>query len=196
MAHLTGRLWLMYKWQKYTLQVQIGIAVLTWTPSKGARVLFHRQGGSLPPSFPHLHLLTMSRCLQNLTQLFSTLYEASRCSVVSNSLTPMDYNLPGLSVHGIFQARILEWVAISSFRGSSSPGMEPMSPVSPALQVDSLCWVTGEAQVISETFSKHLTFTFFRKQGLWKSSYHSCVFTPSCFIVMEKQWGLGNRGSK
>ena len=32
----------------------------------------------------------------------------------------MDYTLPGSSVHGIFQARILEWVAIS-FRGSSRP---------------------------------------------------------------------------
>ena len=31
-------------------------------------------------------------------------------SVVSNSLQPMD--LPGSSVHGILQARILEWVAI------------------------------------------------------------------------------------
>ena len=27
---------------------------------------------------------------------------------------PVDYSLPGSSVHGIFQARILEWVAISS----------------------------------------------------------------------------------
>jgi len=26
----------------------------------------------------------------------------------------MDYNLPGSSIHGIFQARVLEWVAISS----------------------------------------------------------------------------------
>ena len=26
---------------------------------------------------------------------------------------PMDYSLPGFSVHGIFQARVLEWVAIS-----------------------------------------------------------------------------------
>ena len=34
---------------------------------------------------------------------------------------PMDYSLPGSSVHGILQARILEWVAISSFRGSSWP---------------------------------------------------------------------------
>ena len=29
---------------------------------------------------------------------------------------PMDCRLPGSSVHGIFQARILEWVAISFFR--------------------------------------------------------------------------------
>ena len=33
---------------------------------------------------------------------------------------PMDCSLPGSSVHEIFQARILEWVAISSSRGSSS----------------------------------------------------------------------------
>ena len=33
----------------------------------------------------------------------------------------MDCSLPGSSVHGIFQARILEWVAISSSRGSSQP---------------------------------------------------------------------------
>ena len=33
----------------------------------------------------------------------------------------MDYSLPGSSVHGIFQARVLEWVAISFSRGSSQP---------------------------------------------------------------------------
>ena len=32
---------------------------------------------------------------------------------------PMDCNLPDSSVHGIFQARLLEWVAISSSRGFS-----------------------------------------------------------------------------
>ena len=30
--------------------------------------------------------------------------------------------LPGPSVHGIFQARLLEWLAISFSRGSSQPG--------------------------------------------------------------------------
>ena len=34
---------------------------------------------------------------------------------------PMDCYLPGSSVHGILQARILEWVAIPSGRGSSQP---------------------------------------------------------------------------
>ena len=32
---------------------------------------------------------------------------------------PMDYSLPGSSVHGSFQARILEWVVVPSSRGSS-----------------------------------------------------------------------------
>ena len=34
---------------------------------------------------------------------------------------PMDYSLPGPSVHGISQARILDWIAISFSRGSSQP---------------------------------------------------------------------------
>ena len=34
---------------------------------------------------------------------------------------PMDYRPPGSSIHGIFQARILEWVATSCSRGSSRP---------------------------------------------------------------------------
>ena len=33
----------------------------------------------------------------------------------------VDYSPPGSSVHGILQVRILEWVAISSSRGSSQP---------------------------------------------------------------------------
>ena len=34
---------------------------------------------------------------------------------------PMDYSPPSSSVHGIFQARLLEWVAILFWRGSSRP---------------------------------------------------------------------------
>ena len=35
--------------------------------------------------------------------------------------SPMDYSLPDSSVHGVLQARILEWVAVSFSRGSSRP---------------------------------------------------------------------------
>ena len=46
------------------------------------------------------------------------------CSLTQSCPTlcdPMAYSPPGFSVHGIFQARILEWVAISYSRGSSWP---------------------------------------------------------------------------
>ena len=58
-------------------------------------------------------------------------------SVMSDSKTPLDCSLPGSSVHEIFQARILEWVAISfpSPGDHPNPGIEPRSP---ALQADSL----------------------------------------------------------
>ena len=47
----------------------------------------------------------------------------------------MDCSLPGSSAHGISQARILEWVAISSFRDLPNPAIESGSPT---LRADSL----------------------------------------------------------
>ena len=54
---------------------------------------------------------------------------------MSDFCDAMDCNLPGSSVHGILQARILEWVAISFPRDLLDSGIEPRSP---ALQVDSV----------------------------------------------------------
>ena len=47
------------------------------------------------------------------------------CYITQSCLTlcdPMDCSPPGSSLHGIFQAEALEWVAISFSRGSSQPG--------------------------------------------------------------------------
>ena len=41
---------------------------------------------------------------------------AQSCLTLSN---PMDFSLPGSSIHGIFQARVLEWGAIA-FSGEES----------------------------------------------------------------------------
>ena len=49
------------------------------------------------------------------------------CLILCDS---MDCSLPDSSVHGISQARILEWVAIAPSRGPSQWRTEPSSPVS------------------------------------------------------------------
>ena len=46
---------------------------------------------------------------------------------------PVDCSPPDSSVHGILQARRLQWVAISSSRDLFDPGTEPVSLTSPAL---------------------------------------------------------------
>ena len=47
---------------------------------------------------------------------------------------PMGCSPPGSSVHGIFQARILQWVAIPSPRDLPDPGIKPTSLMSSALK--------------------------------------------------------------
>ena len=54
----------------------------------------------------------------------TTLMAESESEVAQLCLTlcdPMDCSLSGSSIHGIFQARVLEWIAISFSRGSSLP---------------------------------------------------------------------------
>ena len=49
-------------------------------------------------------------------------HHSSESEIAQSCLTlcnPMDYSPPGSSIRGIFQARVLEWVAISFSRGSS-----------------------------------------------------------------------------
>ena len=73
----------------------------------------------------------MSLLLNMLSRLFM-------CEVAQSCLTlcdPMDCSLPGSSLHGILQARVLEWVAISFSMGSSQPRDQPGSP---AVQADAL----------------------------------------------------------
>jgi len=50
----------------------------------------------------------------------------------------MDHSPPGSAVHGILQARILEWVPVPSPGDFPNPGIKSKSPVSPTLQANSL----------------------------------------------------------
>ena len=53
-----------------------------------------------------------------MTNLVSNSEVSQLCPTLCD---PMDCSLPGSSVHGIFQARVLEWVVISFSRESSQP---------------------------------------------------------------------------
>ena len=58
---------------------------------------------------------------------------------------PMDHSLPGSSVHGIFQAIVLEWTAISFSRGSSRP--RDRTWVSRIVDRHFTGWATREVQI-------------------------------------------------
>ena len=57
---------------------------------------------------------------------------------------PMNYSPPSFSVHGIFQARILAWVAISFSRGSFQP--RDQTQVSCIADRFFTSWATSKAQ--------------------------------------------------
>ena len=85
---------------------------------------------------------------------------------MSNSLrpNPVDRSPPGSSVHGILQARILEWVAMPSSRGSSWPRDRTWGP----------CLV-----------SPHLSGRLFTTSASWKAQW---TLVTTCFPLWMKQW--------
>ena len=60
-------------------------------------------------------------CRQRTRGLARALHVCKSLQLSPTLCDPMDCSLPGSSVHGIFLARILEWVAMPSSRGSSQP---------------------------------------------------------------------------
>ena len=71
-----------------------------------------------------------------------------------SGVPPMDCSLPGFSIHGIFQARVLEWIAISFSRGSSWP--RNWTGVSCIAGTHFTLWATREASldtIVDHNFS-------------------------------------------
>ena len=92
----------------------------------------------------HLQLLLCHSLLQmkGSEKTFSSIHSVGH-SVILDSLWPVDCSLPGSSVHGIFQARKLEWVAIFFSRRSSWPrGWTQVSYIAGRLFI---IWATREA---------------------------------------------------
>ena len=95
--------------------------------------------------FKHCHLILQKA---NSVDFKETLLPATNlsslnycCVVIKFCLIlrdPMDYSPPDSCIHGIFPARILEWVALSFSRHLADPDVDPASSASPAWQADSL----------------------------------------------------------
>ena len=67
------------------------------------------------------------------TNLLCACLHAKSLQLYPTLCYPVDCSPPGSSVHGILQARILEWVAMPSSRRCPNPGIKPASLMSPAL---------------------------------------------------------------
>ena len=84
----------------------------------------HRVGDAIQPSHP-LSLPSQNIWIRFYSFIAKYLqlpfYVLKSLSPVWLFVTPMDCSLPGFSTPGIFQASVLEWVAISFSRGSSWP---------------------------------------------------------------------------
>ena len=98
---------------------------------------------SLPENRKQISCEMCIPCIQRL--LCCCCWAAKSCL----TFNPMDYSLPGSSVHGIFQATILGWVAIPSSGDLCDPGIKPWWIL--------YYWATKEAPS-SYQFLKNLLF--------------------------------------
>ena len=122
-------------------KIYMCILIGTFTPCCWCHVHLEKRSGFRVPAYQHTrgdieikksnHWESSSVCVCSVTSLVLLQWCLKLCN-------PMDYSLPVFSVHGILEARILEWIACPSSGDLPIPGIKPTSPLSPALQVDSL----------------------------------------------------------
>ena len=118
-----------------------------WWSMKQCSLPFHRHAhsqagvGLLPP--PWLPAYSGTPCMFTCCWLKVKVLATQSCPTLYG---PMDCIRVGSSFHGISQARILDWIAISFSGGSSQPRDQPRSS---ALQVDSFIW--GTRKLLAES---------------------------------------------
>ena len=126
------------------------------------------------------------------------------CCLVTNLCpTLCNYSLPGSSVHGILQTKILEWLAISSSRGSSRPRDRTwVSCVSCIGQRTSYHWATREAHIYVIPQDKFLNLNLVNQKKnflLYCFNFHFFIYL--CWAALglrcclrafsrHSEWGL------
>ena len=150
-------------------------------------------------------IINISSVFINVLHLLQLLGESSTGFIIVNLLTvllnssvlvcvytqlcptlqdPMDWCLPGFSVHGSFQARILEWLPLPTPRGLPDLGIKPASLASLALAgwffITSAIFLTaclitwhshywGKCMKIFSCNDRYITFSFFH---FWQNVFY------------------------
>ena len=97
---------------------------------------------------------------------------------------PVDCSLSGSSIHGILQARILEWVTIPFSRDLPDPGIELRSPV---LQADSLVSEPpGKSSVIMWPSNSTLRYMLKIDENIYSNKYLWQIFIATIFTITPK----------
>ena len=163
-------------------------------PSMGFSRQEYSSGVPLPSRFSTLDKYKIHPCfLQVSFTFYLSLGHGCACllSRFRSYLTlwdPMDGSPPGSSVHGILQARILEWVAMSSSRGWSGSGVECrvsyISSIGSGLFTSSATWLMdsfGENTIISLLYSGKLG-------SFLKTSGSTCFLKEKTKLHRSPQW--------
>ena len=113
---------------------------------------------------------------------------------------PIDCSLPGFSIHGIFQARMLEWVAISSSRGSSWPwDRTRVSCIGRQILYHWVIWESPQKFHRLRQFYCPLLFPCYCKSYLcyisWKLHVH-CYYNKSWFYFFQSALIFYQNGNK
>ena len=103
---------------------------------------------------------------------------------------PMDCSLPGSSVHGILQARILEWVATPSSRGSSRPRDQTCigRPFTTRASLEAHSFNTLQIFLEHLLCARCCTGHYRTQQGTKSLSPWNAFSSGSTYVVLLKLW--------
>ena len=99
--------------------------------------------------------LKKKQCSSNINTKKVKVLVAQSCPTLCN---PMDCSPSGSSIHGILQARLLEWVAIPFSSNLANPGIEPGSP---ALKMDSLLFEPPRKPILYKYLHSYMYLSLF-----------------------------------
>ena len=105
-------------------------------------------------------------------------------SVVSDSCGPSECGPPGASVHGVFQARILEWVAISYCRGSRPRDQTHLSCIGRQILYHWATWDTNCLLKVTELLpTPFIKRIFFYLKQVFRLFFF--FFFPTCTLYLR-----------